>query len=424
MNVQTLSNELKSTAELWDNHVIANKNISDDLGPFGFPGISKVEFGAYIYGLSRLLEKVAPLLDSGIDPFLKRTIFGLQNVINNLASNRAALKDNPGGVIAAVIQGIELLRAPLIANGVIRNTSDTSKKNYIESSVDLSLMSASIISARRHLNEASNIKSELENIKVSIERTKTEIEPLKQLVDTNVKETNTKSQQIEDNRAKVEAFVSEYSNTKKQFNELVDTIASYKANIGDLESEHGSHIQKIKSTLEAAERVGLAKSFSVRKDELQRQGYMWLGLLILSLIGLFLVGYCIIHPAVSDTKGVERLLALAAEIPLTAPFIWVAWYSATHLGYNLRVAEDYSFKVASALALDGYKREVSSVDKELEKRLLDGAIGNFSENPIRIFQKKDVSGSPWQDILRHPEIKEKFKSLSDAVVNVSKRQGL
>lgn len=421
MNVQTIANEIKATGELWDKHVVANKSIQEDLAPYGYPGLLKSEFGSYFFGLSDALEKLAPLANSGVDPFLKRSLDGLQNVINNLGSNRSRLMDNPGGVIAAVIQGIELLRAPFVANGFLSYFKDYSKKQSSDTTLAVSQVSASVIQARKHLAEASNLRAELDGIKSSVEKIKNDIEPLRISIDNQVKETNTKTQQVEENRAKVQAFTTDYIILKKNHDELLTSIESYKSTISALALEHKSQIEKVRTTLVAAERVGLANSFSARKDELKIQGLIWLCLLVASLIGLFFVGLWIIHPALVGTVGVERVIALFSEIPLTAPFIWVGWYAATQLGYNLRVSEDYSFKVASALALDGYKKEVSAVDKELEKRLLEGAIGNFSENPIRIFQKKDVNGSPWQELLKHPEVREKFKSLTDALINVGKK---
>lgn len=421
MNVNTIANEIKATSELWNKYVTANKSITDDLAPYGYPGLDKNDIGSYTLGLSDFLEKNAPLIESGADPFLKRSVASLQNVVNNLSSNSAALKDNPGGVIAAIIQGIESLRAPFISNGLASSLKDSSRKTASESTFAVSQLATSLSLATKHLADASVLKAELEMIKGSVEKTKNEIEPLRAVIETNVNETNTKFQQVEENRAKVHAFAEEYVVLKKEYNGLLDLIQSYEKEVSRLNDEHDQQMQKVRNTLEAAERVGLAKSFTTRKLELEVQSKLWLGMLIVSLVCLFVVGICFINPAIKGTIGTERLIALISEIPLTAPFIWLAWYAATQLGFNLRLSEDYSFKVASALALDGYKKEATLVDKELEKRLLEGAIGNFSENPIRIFNKKDVNGSPWQDLFKHPEVREKFKAFTDVIVSVSKR---
>ena len=83
----------------------------------------------------------------------------------------------------------------------------------------------------------------------------------------------------------------------------------------------------------------------------------------------------------------ERLIQLLSELPLTAPFIWLAWISILRYSQLSRLREDYEFKVASALALDGYLKQAEEINSALRQALLEQAMKTFSENPLRLLSK-------------------------------------
>lgn len=415
MNLSSLSTELIKTSEEWVKYIDENKSIPQDLGPYGYPQIKKEDVSLYFHSFGESLTKYSKLIEKNPDPFISKTIVGLQQTVSSLIANRNQLKSNPTGHIAALIQGLEQIRNVLLASGLFHNWGN---KVSFPQGIVFEEVTEALGRSKKNLAEANSIKVDMEEHKKSLDAGKNEFQNQNQVLQQTLSDASTKLAQIQEVNAKVQAFGADYEKLKTENTSLVNLIANYKKEIASLEKSHSEQVEKVKSTLEAAERVGLAKSFSTRKDELSKQTSLWVALLILSVLGLFLVGVCIIHPDLKGITGTERLIALVTELPLTVPFIWIAWYSASHLGYTLRVSEDYSFKVASALALDGYKKE-ASIDKDLEKKLLDGAIGNFSENPIRIYSKNDVHGSPWHELLKHPEIKVQVKSLLDTVQQVT-----
>ena len=85
------------------------------------------------------------------------------------------------------------------------------------------------------------------------------------------------------------------------------------------------------------------------------------------------------------------------RLALTAPFIWLGWFSARQHGFTSRLREDYAYKEASAKSFEGYKRESKEVDEEMLKKLLEQAIDNLGDNPIRIYDGKNNHSSPAQE---------------------------
>ena len=86
------------------------------------------------------------------------------------------------------------------------------------------------------------------------------------------------------------------------------------------------------------------------------------------------------------------------RLALTAPFIWLGWFSARQHGFTSRLREDYAYKEASAKSFEGYKREAKEVDPEMLKKLLEQAIKNLGDNPIRIYDGKNNHPSPTHEL--------------------------
>ena len=90
---------------------------------------------------------------------------------------------------------------------------------------------------------------------------------------------------------------------------------------------------------------------------------------------------------------------LPIRLALTAPFIWLGWFSARQHGFTSRLREDYAYKEASAKSFEGYKREAKEVDKEMLQKLLEQAIKNLGDNPIRIYNGHDNHPSPTHELI-------------------------
>jgi hypothetical protein len=135
------------------------------------------------------------------------------------------------------------------------------------------------------------------------------------------------------------------------------------------------------------------------------------GWILLFLISIGTLAYLAFTTNIAVTGEAKDWHILLFRIPLSAPLIWLGWFSVKQYGYTRRIQEDYAFKVASAMSFQGYKNEVSS-DPILVKMLQQSAIENFSANPIRIYEEGKNHGSPIQELLDNVN-EEKFKKLAD-----------
>ena len=175
-------------------------------------------------------------------------------------------------------------------------------------------------------------------------------------------------------------------------------------------------VDKATDSLAAAARKGLAVSFEQRATEYDNPRRGWLCTFVASLIAVFCISTYIIVCQLKDTIGLDRLYFFLSDIPLTLPFIWLAWFSALRFSQLGRLKEDYKFKVATALALDGYRKQAEGLSEDLEKKLLDLAITNFGENPLRLLTKDSAKDAhPLAGFLDDKTLIEIIKALSDKV---------
>ena len=140
-------------------------------------------------------------------------------------------------------------------------------------------------------------------------------------------------------------------------------------------------VAKATDSLAAAARKGLAVSFEQRAAEYDKPRVGWLCTFVASLIAVFCISTYIIVCQLKNSTGLDRLFYFLSDIPLTLPFIWLAWFSALRFSQLGRLKEDYKFKVAAALSLDGYRKQAEYLSPALQEKLLDLAITNFGENP-------------------------------------------
>ncbi|HUX91250.1 MAG TPA: hypothetical protein VMV48_11250 [Gallionellaceae bacterium] len=183
-------------------------------------------------------------------------------------------------------------------------------------------------------------------------------------------------------------------NTQEQ---LFEKFEGYRATINDL--------------LDDANRTGLAASFTKRKNDLNVPMLAWLFVFAASITGLVVMGAQYLAPLLDSGK----LEQLPSRLALTAPFIWLGWFSAKQYGYTSRLREDYAYKEASAKSFEGYKREANQVNPEMLKNLLDTAIKNLGDNPIRIYSGHENHASPLHEILEKSLKDEKLMDLLRAI---------
>lgn len=201
-------------------------------------------------------------------------------------------------------------------------------------------------------------------------------------------------------------------------NVLVSGFTSLKADLETnkntqeaLFKEFEAHRVKIDNLLGDASRTGMAASFTKRKNDLNVPMLAWLIVFAVSIVGLVVMGVIYLAPLLESGK----LEQLPSRLALTAPFIWLGWFSARQYGFTSRLREDYAYKEASANSFEGYKREATLVNTELLKNLMETAIQNLGDNPIRIYSGHENHASPLHELLEKSLKDEKLMDLVKAI---------
>lgn len=194
------------------------------------------------------------------------------------------------------------------------------------------------------------------------------------------------------------------------FTALTAELTKNKATQHELFAEFESYRKKIDGLLADANRAGLAGSFTNRRLWLLAPLAGWLLVFGFSIFELWSIGKEHIVPILEGNKPIlwEQL---PLRLALTVPLVWLGWFSARQYGFTSRLREDYAYKEASSKSFEGFKREAKEIDAEMLKKLLEQAIKNLGDNPIRIYDGKNNHQTPTQELIENLLSNEKFKKL-------------
>lgn len=264
---------------------------------------------------------------------------------------------------------------------------------------DLSSSRQSASDAEREITDAlTRIRSAL----ADAQGAEKEFASVKEAVNTIASDVATKGEAVSRAQTQAEKAEGEIERSKD------DLLSSVEDAIG----KSNEAIEQLDRALRDARRQGLAKAFNDRYRSARFEYFTWVALLFSAMFILALLGYLqfkALHagggllselinvvngrpsPQVTPAEALGRLYAtlvnFLSELPLAIPLIWLGWYSAKRVSVISRLMQDYEYKAATALAFEGYKNEaqiLGSDDDDLFRRLLEVAISNFGDNPVRL----------------------------------------
>lgn len=153
---------------------------------------------------------------------------------------------------------------------------------------------------------------------------------------------------------------------------------------------------QLTKALQDINRQELAGAFAAQAEKAGSERRKWVFAFGASIVWLIYVAYSVISGAPGNGTPSFDPSSLLRGLPFAAPAIWLGWFSARQVGMLARIQQDYAYKASTAVAFEGYKKEVTSAnDEALSKQLLETAISNFGENPVRLYEKKgDDHGHP------------------------------
>lgn len=158
--------------------------------------------------------------------------------------------------------------------------------------------------------------------------------------------------------------------------------------------------EQLTKALQDINRQGLAGAFDVQAKDVAGERTKWVLAFGVAILWLIYVAYRIMSGASGDGTAPFDPMDFLRGLPMAAPGIWLGWFSARQIGNLARVQLDYAYKASTAVAFEGYKKEVASAnDQALSKQLLETAVRNFGENPVRLHERSADHGHPLEALL-------------------------
>ncbi|MBL8405219.1 MAG: hypothetical protein JNL16_11810 [Dechloromonas sp.] len=366
-------------------------NIPDDLTPWGFPGLNRQAIADALGSMSLTAAEIFNRNDFSPS---SASWHALLQTINNIRSHVVQhIPSNPQPHIPGFLVLIEQARLSL------RNW--VSEENSAEKSI--------IPALAEKLTEATSRISDAESMHNRLLIACKDVENSAQQAILNAEQTALKTLEIQEKNAisganleEADKYLAIALRNSDDVNEMLSDVKALKAELEERKEAQEQlfgqleiYRQKAESLLEDANRTGMAGSFITRKAELSSDIALWRNIFGLALVSLSLLGLFYVAPSLDPQKWQEALLRL----PVTAPFIWLGWFSAKQYGYAVRLREDYAYKVASAMAFEGFKREARESSEQMHQKLLETAVTNFGDNPLRIYNGHENHASPLHEII-------------------------
>lgn len=190
--------------------------------------------------------------------------------------------------------------------------------------------------------------------------------------------------------------------------EIVGKIDSIHSRATSSLQETASHSAEAKKLAEqcseayrATTSIGLAAAFDERANKLASSVTYWVGGLVASLIAGGYVGYIRFSKLTESIEAANLKPFLVTVEFLLASFsvalpLWFAWLSTKQIGQRFRLSEDYAYKASVAKAYEGFRREATRFNPEIEERLFRAALTRLEEEPLR-YVESTTHGSPLQE---------------------------
>lgn len=233
---------------------------------------------------------------------------------------------------------------------------------------------------------AETVDEELAAVKVKVLADQTEVATLLTSATKNQTDlrqhADTLQTLIESSQATLDEITEQKSDADKQIAIGTELLANANA--------------QLTKALQDINRQGLAGAFATQAQKVSGERLMWVAAFCASIGWLIFVAYSIISGTPGNGAPAFDPNSLLRGFPFAAPAIWLGWFSARQIGILARIQQDYAYKASTAVAFEGYKKEVASAnDQALSKQLLETAVTNFGENPVRLYEKKgDDHGHP------------------------------
>lgn len=387
-----MKNDIQLELDELRNKWAAITNVPEDLAPHGFPGLTKQSITNALGGLSELAQELINAEEYEPSP-ISRANFSQQLVqLKTLIDSH--IPSNPIPHIPGLLSLIETIQNALLkwcneGIGKAKRGSNAPTPNArIAEGIALVKNVEDLFQQIKDYQQASG------QLAQKIAEQEEGVATSKKAIDDLLSTSKITSESIDSANEKAIEGSEKITELTSEFGALKTELETSKQEQQKLFAEFEQYKKRVTEILDGANQAGMAGSFIDRKKKLSYAITFWAIVFICSVVYLAASG----SDALASTKtDKDLLLTLLYRLPMVAPLVWLAWFAAKQYGYASRLSEDYAYKAASAMAFEGYKRE--STDDGMKLKLLETAITNFGDNPIRIYDGKKHHVSPAQELI-------------------------
>ena len=392
-----------------------------DFTPFGYPTITSSHFDGVFVRWGETIAAVVSKTRQNNEDESQVADAVLTRLFRDI---RAQLDGAAGNGIGWLLQSTPFLQLLADAQAFmtqyverrIASRKDLLKFAETQLSTELLTVEKAAPLAEIIISQQAKIKQDAESVeraKEDIEAIRGELAILKSSAETGISELK---KHWEDSNAELSKQAKDSIATKAELmainDELQKTLTATKAVLKAVEEQGGKSDASIKTgevliaqtnekltkALSDINRQSLAGAFDDRAKKINNERITWVLLFLLAIALLLLFG-------VHLTRGLDATAAfdhnnLLRSLPFVGPTVWLGWLSARQAGLLGRIHQDYAYKAATAVAFEGYKKEVeASSDPALKTQLLEMTVRTFGENPIRIYSKSDDHVLPIEQLI-------------------------
>ena len=369
-------------------------------GHWAFPGITKAELIAEAKSLISLIE------DKGNDEV-----------------------DDKDGALARYLRALEFLSANTVPQ-IWGNANDAVPAYIITINALKTALESFLIKddSKELAIQLRNQRRRVRSLEASLNELEPRTSPLKEMVSSieqaheTAEQLPTDLESLREARETIGQLVTESTADKTAVSNTKTEIEKLQAELKDASKEAKDILEECKSTYAAATSVGLAAAFAERSDNLSKSIRFWVGGLILSLSAGGYFGSAQLQKLLElmAQKNISNLSMsinfIMAVLSIGAP-VWFSWLATKQIGQRFKLSEDYAFKASVSSAYEGFRRETSRFDKEMEAKLLNSALTRLDELPLRLVEAES-HGSPWHELASSSIVKQamsKIPSFPDKV---------
>ncbi|MFC0350455.1 hypothetical protein [Undibacterium danionis] len=401
--------ELKQLLEIW-NQLLSSRPAELDFEQYGYPLTNANNFTELFKSWGELIDtanqKIKPVNvndEQVCDAILTRLLRDLRSsVLSEAMSNGFGwlLQSSPFFQLISEISNyvaITVERRIQVRKEIVK---------LIESKTNQKILNIEIAApiADRLISDNHEITQYLADLQKTKNDTEADVQSIKNYLEG-----------ILDNKLTIESTRGQILGIKSEVDELIlvlnSKINSAKINLDDTsestkiaqETMIRSHElleesnQRMIVALQDINRLALAGSFQIQAKNLRIERVLWITLFGAAIGWLIWIGWNFNSSfSISGTLKIGEnqfsmnWFNLFKELSLVAPGIWLGWIALRQAGITSKLQRDYEFKAVTATAFEAYKKEIEkSGDAEMNKQLLNIAIKNFDDNPIRLLDSKN-----------------------------------